>query len=447
MTMNSVPSHRSALRAVVLATAFLVTLPACDRSDAGDTPSALSADTATIAPAPPAPDGIAPPAAAAEVAALDYLTFAQGAVPISIGGAGAGLGANFEHAVRLIDGNPVSFTFANQTGPNTDTEFVYELPAPTTFTRFAVPNVQETPSPSQTFTREVEVYGSTTGPDGGWTLLASATLQTHDEPGQVTELPLVATTPVRWVKVRLVGGIALLSERMFFEFSEIVGNGTQEVPALVDHFQGIWKGRGVLMELKQDGATVTGCYDDGTELNGTVSGNILRASGVDPDDGALGLFVLSVVGEGVLRGVRSSNGGPFRLYTGPPAPGGTTTACSYIPEPQLGCGSIIHGITFDFDSARIRPDSEPVLADLFEGLQAAPDASIVLVGHTSSEGAEAYNQALSERRAQSVVEDLVRRGIDGSRIRAVGKGEAEPIAPNDDESGRSLNRRVEVVCS
>ncbi len=378
--------------------------------------------------------------------ALDYLTFAYGAVPVSIGGAGAE-GANFTHAIQIIDGNLGGFVFTKAVAAQTDTEFIYALPALTTFERFAVPNILETPSPSQTFTREIEIYGSTTGPDGAWELLASATLQTHEARDQVTELTIVSTPPVKWVKVRLVGGIEILREKSYFEFSEIIGNGTQETPDLVDHFQGIWKGRGVLLELRQDGPTVTGCYDSGAELEGTVNGNILRATGVDPTTEVISLFILSVVNDSLLRGVRSTNGAPFRLYTGPPAPEGTVTKCSEIPPPKLGCGSTIHSINFNFDSAEIRPESEPVLEDLFEGLRDDPSASIVIEGHTSSEGSDMYNQELSERRAQSVVDDLIHRGLEARRIKAAGIGEIAPIASNDDESGRSLNRRVEVACS
>ena len=378
---------------------------------------------------------------------IDYLTFASGAVPISIAGEGAQSGVNFTHAVQVIDGNPSGFTFTKMVDPGADTEFIYGLPALTTFERLAVPNVLETPSPSQTFSREVEVYGSTTGPEGAWEILARATLETHPKPGQETELEIVSHTPVKWVKVRLVGGIEVLRDKMFFEFSEIIGNGTQETPELARYFDGIWKGRGVLMELKQDGATVTGCYDRNGELNGTVTGNILRATGVNPDDGVISLFILNVLADSLLRGVRSTNGSPFRLYTGPPAPEGTQTRCSEIPQPELGCGSVIHGINFDFNSADIRQDSEPVLADLYEGLKNDPSTSITIEGHTSSEGTDAYNQELSERRAQSVVDYLVGRGLANDRINAEGKGEAEPISSNEDESGRSLNRRVEVICS
>src|SRR5262245_35489989 len=179
----------------------------------------------------------------------DYLTFAQGAVPVAVQGAGARLGASFEEAIRATDGNPVGFTLTDKPGPaETDTEFVFQLPALTTFDRFAVPNVLETPSPPQTFTLMVEVHGSPVGPDRGFVLLGSGTLATHKARGQVTELAVKAKTPVRWVKLRLVGGIQVMRPETFFEFSEIIGNGTQEVPRLVDHFNGTWKGKGVLLK-------------------------------------------------------------------------------------------------------------------------------------------------------------------------------------------------------
>jgi OmpA-OmpF porin, OOP family len=82
----------------------------------------------------------------------------------------------------------------------------------------------------------------------------------------------------------------------------------------------------------------------------------------------------------------------------------------------------------------------------FKGLSGDRSASIVIEGHTSSEGTDDYNQGLSERRTQAIVADLVKRGIEAKRLKAVGLGETRPIAPNTDESGRDLNRRVEVRC-
>jgi outer membrane protein OmpA-like peptidoglycan-associated protein len=246
---------------------------------------------------------------------------------------------------------------------------------------------------------------------------------------------------------RIAGGIQMLNPLMFLEFSEIIGNGTQEMAPPATNFAGAWRGRGVRIDLRQEGALVTGCYDTGGRLNGTVTGNLLRATGADEASGVPSAFILNVRQNGELQGVRSTNGAPFQIYAGAAAPPGTAAVCPPPPPPSLGCGSVIHGIQFGFDSAELLPASEPVLAELFRGLRGNTAASIMVEGHTSSEGAEAYNQALSERRARAVADDLIRRGLDAARLRAVGVGEVRPIAGNSDESGRSLNRRVEVHCS
>jgi outer membrane protein OmpA-like peptidoglycan-associated protein len=383
-------------------------------------------------------------ASAAPRERIDYLTFAQGAVPVSIGGGGARLGANLEDAVRIIDGNPLNFSIINQADADTDTQFVYALPALTTFDRFAVPNVLETPSPGQTFTRTVEIQGSSESATSGFVPLASATLETHRAKGLVTEIPVSTKKPVRWIRLRLAGGISVLRPKMSYEFSEIIGNGTQESPNLVNHFNGAWRTMALRLQLKQQGALVSGCYDKTGELSGTVTGNILRATGVSRSDKTPSAFVLSIAEDGSVRGVRSDNGGPFAYYSLAVAPAGAPLECGQPPAPRLGCGSIVHGINFDVDSAEIRTESAPILAELSKGLQAEAGSTVVIEGHTSSEGTDEYNLRLSERRARAVVEDLVKRGLPAARVTAAGLGETRPVATNDDESGRSLNRRVEV---
>ena len=378
---------------------------------------------------------------------IDYLKFALGAVPVTIGGAGARLGAGFEQAVRITDGDHTAFVIVNGASATTETEFTYELPAPTTFARFAVPGVTETPSPSSTFTKTVEVHGSAASASSGYTLLASATLETHKARGQITELRIAARLPVRWIRLRLAGGINILRPSSSFEFSELMGFGSQESPQMVTHFSGAWTARASVLTLKQDGPVVSGCYDKAADLRGTVTGNLLRATGLDRSDRTPSAFILSRAADGSLRGVRSTNNSPFRYFTVGVAGPGAKVDCAAPARPTLGCGSIIHGITFGFDSAEIRPESTPVLAALFSGLRVDSSASIVIEGHTSSEGDDDYNLRLSERRAAAVAGDLVRRGLSRDRVRGVGIGERRPIATNTDESGRSMNRRVEVKCN
>lgn len=378
--------------------------------------------------------------------AVDYLNFANGALPVRVGGMAQELRVDIDHALAAIDGDGAGYVLTPKPGTaHTEVWFVYRLPAATSFADFAVPEVRETPSPSQTFFREVEIAGSVEGPEGPFDRLAAVSLTTHANKGEITRFRAASAKPVTWVKLTLRGGINVQRDKTFFEFSEIVGEGSQEPVPMLESFTGKWKGRGVLLELRQDGANVSGCYDGIGDLSGTVYGNLLRATGTHRGSGVPSSFVLSVDADGDIIGVRSTNRAPFKLYTGAPDPK-LVTECSERNTGLPGCGSIVHGIRFDYDSAVIRPDSGPVLDALFDGLKDAPESSIVIVGHTSSEGSEAYNRELSERRAAAVVAALAERGIGKQRLSADGAGESQPIADNGTEAGRSLNRRVEVTC-
>jgi OmpA-OmpF porin, OOP family len=103
---------------------------------------------------------------------------------------------------------------------------------------------------------------------------------------------------------------------------------------------------------------------------------------------------------------------------------------------------VLRGINFDFDKANIKPEAEPVLDAAVEVLKENPDVKVRVGGHTDSVGADAYNQGLSERRAKSVRDYLVKHGIDASRLTAVGFGETQPVADNKTKDGRAQNRRV-----
>ncbi len=101
-------------------------------------------------------------------------------------------------------------------------------------------------------------------------------------------------------------------------------------------------------------------------------------------------------------------------------------------------------VTFATDSSQIRPESYPALNELAATLQRYPESYIDVVGHTDSTGSDAYNQTLSEQRAQSVANYLRNRGVASARIAAFGMGETQPIATNASADGRQANRRVEV---
>jgi len=104
------------------------------------------------------------------------------------------------------------------------------------------------------------------------------------------------------------------------------------------------------------------------------------------------------------------------------------------------------GVNFAFDKAQLTPEAENILEEAVTLLKETDGIVEVRVeGHTDSIGAEAYNQDLSQRRAQSVVDYLTSRGINGNNLLPVGLGENFPVASNDTDAGRAANRRVDFV--
>jgi outer membrane protein OmpA-like peptidoglycan-associated protein len=111
---------------------------------------------------------------------------------------------------------------------------------------------------------------------------------------------------------------------------------------------------------------------------------------------------------------------------------------------KVGMSITLRGIYFDFDQSTIKPESRPALEDAAKMLKENPTINVEIQGHTDSKGSDSYNLSLSDRRAASVVAYLVQNlGIDMSRLTSRGYGESMPIATNDTDAGRALNRRVE----
>jgi outer membrane protein OmpA-like peptidoglycan-associated protein len=107
----------------------------------------------------------------------------------------------------------------------------------------------------------------------------------------------------------------------------------------------------------------------------------------------------------------------------------------------------IQGVTFQPNSARLTPEGKQTLDGVAETLRAQEDLKVEIAGHTDNIGSDAYNTLLSQQRADAVRKYLVEKGIEESRMTAVGYGELEPVASNDTEEGRRANRRVEFRIS
>ena len=120
---------------------------------------------------------------------------------------------------------------------------------------------------------------------------------------------------------------------------------------------------------------------------------------------------------------------------------------------EVGCAKadtvtvslVLQGDTnFEFNKDQLLPNAYPVLNDLAETMKKDPDKRWQVVGHTDAIGSDSYNMDLSRRRAQSVVNYLVSQGVKSSQLEVVPMGESQPIATNDTQEGRAMNRRVDI---
>jgi OOP family OmpA-OmpF porin len=165
--------------------------------------------------------------------------------------------------------------------------------------------------------------------------------------------------------------------------------------------------------MDSDGDGVT---DDKDRCPGTSAGAAVDATGCELDSD----------GDGVVD----------RLDKCPNTPKGVKVDAN-------GCGlTLTLEVQFDNNSATLRPESEQYLDQVAAKLTELSTVTGVIEGHTDSNGSAEYNQDLSERRARSVREYLVSKGVAGSRLTAQGFGESQPVADNTTAEGRAQNRRV-----
>jgi OOP family OmpA-OmpF porin len=114
------------------------------------------------------------------------------------------------------------------------------------------------------------------------------------------------------------------------------------------------------------------------------------------------------------------------------------------PKPVAEKVTLAADVLFDFDKAVLKNEGKSKLDDLATKVKAINLEVVIAIGHTDSVGADAYNQKLSVRRAESVKSYLVSKGVEPNRIYTEGKGEKQPVASNSTKDGRQKNRRVEI---
>ncbi len=102
-------------------------------------------------------------------------------------------------------------------------------------------------------------------------------------------------------------------------------------------------------------------------------------------------------------------------------------------------------VLFETNHAALRPQHYKTLKSIADYLRSQPHREVTVSGHTDDRGGEEYNLALSRRRAEAVATYLINNGVNTRRVRSFGFGSTKPIAPNDSDTGRSKNRRVELL--
>lgn len=158
---------------------------------------------------------------------------------------------------------------------------------------------------------------------------------------------------------------------------------------------------------------------------------------------------------GIVQAHYVKNGRDVWLQVGH-AEDGTSQALSYavvdLGEEDLGkaldtdCKVTLRGVTFEYNKATLKPESEVTLARVGKALSSRAAMKLEVGGHTDAQGSDAYNQKLSEQRAASVVTWLTSHGVAAGRLSSKGYGETVPVGDNGTDEGRAKNRRVELNC-
>lgn len=133
---------------------------------------------------------------------------------------------------------------------------------------------------------------------------------------------------------------------------------------------------------------------------------------------------------------------PPAEYVAPAPPPPPEPAPAPAPKPEV---IVIEGVNFDFDKSTLKPMATDILDHAVSVIQQHPDMRFSISGHTDSVGSDAYNEALSMRRANAVRDYLVQHGVASHRLDVSGYGERNPVADNGTSEGRARNRRVEIA--
>lgn len=383
--------------------------------------------------------------AAAHGEPINMLSLQEGALPVAVPPTYGGWNAQ-----NLLDDSPRS-GWACETGNIADNIFVFELVEPAVLERFEFDNTAVDAEGAGA--RDILVEVSAVSASDGFTPVLAAGLADRTDN---QSFPASVKKAARWVRLTIKNNQGSPEWTELFSF-----RGFAEKPAMTTpgNISGTYETSYSLFHVRQQGTALVGCYEYNEGLlSGAVEGRVMKITWQEAGEDNLGPAVMVFAPDG-----KSFRGFWWRQGAGSGEPDGEWDG-KKIGAAVGGCphwtGSVggelkkhldsakrarLYGILFDFNSAAIRPESKPVLDEVFALLRSEPDWQLTIEGHTDAVGSDERNLTLSQQRADAVKAWLVTGGVDAARLAAAGLGESHPVADNATELGRARNRRVELV--
>jgi OOP family OmpA-OmpF porin len=375
----------------------------------------------------------------------DLFSLASGVIVIDGPGGGEGHTAPF----AMLDEDPTT-GFAQDSEKVTPKPIVLALPD-----RVQIDTVVLDDAKTDLDTRlakEILVEVSDKSATGPWQPIVKAEPQMP--PADDVQFAATAKVPARWVRIS-IKGCHCDAQTSTEQVMELRAYGTRLERGAPINVTGSYKTDQGYFYLTQTGTSVTGCYEQGTApFAGGIEGNVVKFEwvGATPNDRGPGLLIVG--SDRVFGGhwpMKTDTNEhpmlePFEGTKTSSKPGPCPKPVDPIAAALKATGRVrLYGINFDTDSATLRSESKPVLDHVVEILKADPSLKLRIEGHTDSTSTPEHNQTLSEQRAASVKDYLVKAGIDGARLEPKGFGDTLPIAPNSTGLGRAANRRVELA--
>ncbi len=387
--------------------------------------------------------GLAGPAAARDRPPADPLDLASGAVIVEFS---SQYGGGEWSAMATIDGTTKTGWSSAQGAPFPH-RFVIELARRLRLTTFTIDNstAQESGYPGIS-AKDIEIQVSASSAAAGFrrVLLGQA------RRGARTVFRLPPGTEARWLAVLVHSnwGHQEYTEIMEFEAAGAPVGAPPPRPPV----SGVYGSNYGPILISQQGGFAGGCYYGGSGwLTGSTDGRVLKLEWRQDHGRRFGATIMVLTSAGdFLNGLWYEGGKLAGAWYGARAAPGTSAGCRaatgnpFARAIEESGRAIVYGINFDFDSARLQPNSAPTLGRVLAVLQAKPGLRLAIEGHTDSVASDSYNLKLSTRRAQAVAAWLGAKGVARGRLQPVGKGESEPVAENHTPQGRALNRRVVI---